>query len=346
MLMVVFGAGASYDSFPSQPPSGGKKGVEGERPPLAAHLFAHKQSFAGIANQFKHCQPIISRLRHLPEGSSVERELETLRRESVSNYRRHAQLAAVRYYLQEVVRISEVHWETVHRGITNFLTLLDDIEGWRQHNNGAVCLVTFNYDTMVESALWTVGVKITSMQDYITHDYKLIKLHGSVNWGRAVGGVPYGKLETSMSSMLLALRLIESAHLLQPRNDFRIVTSTPTAHSEDYPLIPAVAIPTIEKQEYECPTAHVKELDAFLPKVSKILVIGWRGAENHFLRKLTTFMKQPVKVMIVSGSKEDAAETVSNLSKAGLKVDGPYQKETHGFTTATLERKVQDFLRS
>jgi hypothetical protein len=50
-----------------------------------------------------------------------------------------------------------------------------------------VCIVTFNYDTMLEAALPTVGLNIRSIGDYVAGTkHKVIKLHGSVNWGREV----------------------------------------------------------------------------------------------------------------------------------------------------------------
>ena len=67
------------------------------------------------------------------------------------------------------------------KGVTNY-TLLDEIEGWRSKQNELVRLVTFNYDTMIEQALPSVGVKIAAMHDYISQRYALIKHHGSVNW--------------------------------------------------------------------------------------------------------------------------------------------------------------------
>src|SRR5829696_8673118 len=75
---------------------------------------------------------------------------------------------------------------------TNYITLLDQIQQWRAPEE-KVCIVTFNYDLMLEAALSTVGVIIRSLDDYIVSDkYKLIKLHGSVNWAR--------ELETEIDS--------------------------------------------------------------------------------------------------------------------------------------------------
>src|SRR5207302_10386358 len=53
-----------------------------------------------------------------------------------------------------------------------------------------ICFVTFNYDTMLDEELARLlGVQIKDMSDYAQRDYALIKLHGSVNWGREVDGI-------------------------------------------------------------------------------------------------------------------------------------------------------------
>ncbi len=62
MLMVVFGAGASYDSFYSLPP---ELGHEDSRIPLAKDLFSDRAEFTSVAQTYKQCQPILSRLRHV-----------------------------------------------------------------------------------------------------------------------------------------------------------------------------------------------------------------------------------------------------------------------------------------
>ena len=63
-------------------------------------------------------------------------------------------------------------------GVTNYKTLLDQLEHYRRPDE-TVCLVTFNYDTLLEDALPTVGLKVLEIADYISSDrYKLIKLHG------------------------------------------------------------------------------------------------------------------------------------------------------------------------
>jgi hypothetical protein len=73
MLMVIFGAGASYDSCPTYPPGTAVPASPDSlnhyhRPPLAIELFEDRPVFAeAIEHYFPECQPIVPRLRS-PRG--------------------------------------------------------------------------------------------------------------------------------------------------------------------------------------------------------------------------------------------------------------------------------------
>jgi len=72
MLIVIFGAGASFDSCPTYPPGHHEAVLDGHtlnkdfRPPLANELFENRPIFAeAILRHFPQCQPIVPRLRSL-----------------------------------------------------------------------------------------------------------------------------------------------------------------------------------------------------------------------------------------------------------------------------------------
>jgi hypothetical protein len=129
MLLIVFGAGASYDSVPSRNPRS-YSGLE-RRPPLANQLFDDRALFTDVMKSWPQCQPIIPYLRNLPSGVSLERRLEELQNEAPSYPARYSQLAAVRYYLQLMLQQCERFWLDDARGITNYKTLLDEVEAPR-----------------------------------------------------------------------------------------------------------------------------------------------------------------------------------------------------------------------
>ena len=216
MLMVIFGAGASYDSSPSDLPNSNK--WKDRRPPLANELFEDRPAFGPVVSRFPRCQPIIDRLRRRGEAS-VEQVLEKLQQESDNNPDRHRQLAAIRFYLHLTLWECVEAWNEVTRGVTNYATLLDQIKHWCKDEQ--TCLVTFNYDTMLEEALATVGKRICTIRDYIAGDeWRVIKIHGSVNWGRELDT----PLETpDRNSAVVALELIERAPDLRISQRYRIV---------------------------------------------------------------------------------------------------------------------------
>src|SRR3989337_761360 len=128
MLMVVFGAGASYDSVPSRDPKSWPKERLPDRPPLANELFDDRPLFVDAMSRFPRCQAIIPYLRHRSEDVSVEAVLEKLQAEGEEYPERYRQLAAIRFYLHFVLWECERRWNDVAKGVTNYKTLLDQIE--------------------------------------------------------------------------------------------------------------------------------------------------------------------------------------------------------------------------
>lgn len=184
MLTVIFGAGASYDSNPSRQPNV-VPAVEAYRPPLANDLFADRVLFADSIASFQKLHPIIPRLRHIG-GKTVESVLQGLLNEANDDPERHRQLAAVRYYLHTMLWDCEAQWRAEAKGISNYKSLLDQIRHARKDDE--VCLATFNYDTLLEDALPGIGLTLQAMSDYVAGHphFKVVKLHGSINWAHQV----------------------------------------------------------------------------------------------------------------------------------------------------------------
>ena len=92
MLMVIFGAGASYDSSPDFPPPQPQAAVatvgtrpltlhfrELWRPPLANHLFSNPEhAYSQIVQRYPKLTHILPYLRQPSDGRSVEQVLELL----------------------------------------------------------------------------------------------------------------------------------------------------------------------------------------------------------------------------------------------------------------------------
>jgi hypothetical protein len=183
MLMVVFGAGASFDVRPRVQPTSPTDALI----PLAMHLF--DPVFGRFAIQYPACQPLLKRLR--AGGTNVEQELEAIRAEATHQTYLSRQLEAIRYYLAALITDAQERClRSLPDHVTNYIDLLEDIEDWRVRSGERekVCLVTFNYDTLLDRACRTVlGLKLITPEAYIGEgDYMVLKLHGSIDWWEEV----------------------------------------------------------------------------------------------------------------------------------------------------------------
>ena len=335
LLMVIFGAGASYDSFPSFPPPNPR--WKNYRPPLANQLFDQSR-FGDQISLFPKCQPIIPFIQG--EGVNVERVLEEFQSQASEYPERHRQLAAIRYYLQTMLWVCQQRWKEVTKGVTSYKTLLDQI-AHRRVSNGKVCLVTFNYDTLLEDALPTVDVKIQTIPDYISSDYQVVKLHGSINWAHEVTDF---HSVAGQNPMATAYELIEKFPELMLQDRFLVANGAPIQSPGSIPYFPALAIPVESKPDYECPAEHLETMEKSIPQVTKVLVIGWRAAENRFLRSLAGGIGRNTRVMVVSSSETRGAEVIERMRGAG--VMAKFSAAKGGFSNAVKSREVDNFLKS
>ena len=144
--MVIFGAGASYDSVPSRQPSTHKRGALPTRPPLADELFLPEGLFAESLQSFRRVSPIVPYLQAHNPQVTIEHRLEELQAEGESDPERKRQIAAVRFYLHFMIAQCEHEWNEVAAGVTNYVTLLDQLR--RSRGTDPVLLATFNYDRL------------------------------------------------------------------------------------------------------------------------------------------------------------------------------------------------------
>ncbi len=353
-LLVIFGAGASYDSAASKEVR--TNAEHPYRPPLADELFADRDLFKEILQRFSETLSIVTRLRHRDPGRTVESTLEELQQEAVSNPRRHRQLMAVRFYLQAALSECQARWNQDVGGVTNYRALLDRIEQLRERADDeysevkslyeSTCLVTFNYDTLLDQALQDFGIQFSEMDNYITHPiYKLFKVHGSVNWAREVDS---GSISVAMDDLRRSSRdhvariLTARAADLRPGTRFYVHNAYPTVVLGNPPKLvyPAIAIPVQMKQEFQCPDSHLQTLADCLQRVRKVLVIGWRATEQHFISFLSKYLPPGAVGAIVGGTREDIGQTERNLQPLSVR----WVCRHIAFTDFIVSRKVDDFL--
>jgi hypothetical protein len=366
MLMVIFGAGASYDSspdFPSPQPQQGT-GIQSIpsaaatppnpreiwRPPLTPQLFLDSNGeFGGIVRNYPKLLPILPHLRRPSSGRSVEEELEAWQAEASGDPERKRQLFSVRYYLHDLLLKVSTEWLKQTSDVTNYVMLLDQIRRLSTGND-PVCLVTFNYDRLLDHALLSFNYKTVSLEHcFEAHPtLKLFKPHGSVEWARFV--------DVPQDTRLGVEQLIDQADSIKLSDEYLVAdASDPRAiHTFGRPIVPAIAIPVQTKTEdtFEWPAHHRAYLEQLLPSVTKILIIGWQAKEAHFLQMLRERLPmhgRRVAHILAVGKDADDSKAILHRFAAELAQSG-YNTNHHytsgGFSQFVARREVETFLRA
>jgi len=275
--------------------------------------------------------------------SDVERLLEKFQSESSEHPRRHNQLTAIRYYLQTMLENCLDNWENATRGVTNYKALLDVIE---HRVRGPKILVSFNYDTLLEEALGsTVGVRIRDLSDYVKSDYKIVKIHGSINWVHKIEGPP---IDVKRSPEAVSAEVIDRASALKINGSFYLVHRHHIPVLDDKPTIPALSIPVASKSDYEAPSEQTRALTECLPEVDRVVVIGWRGSEVLFSETLASVAgKNRPRFMVISSNRESAADISGRISNSFSEgnVGATFSTVDGGFSYAILNHRIDEFLR-
>jgi hypothetical protein len=278
-------------------------------------------------NEYVACKPLVNLLRG---NVHVERQLAKFEEEAKTFPPRHSQLAAIRYYLHHMLWNCQDNWGNLHQGITNYVTFLDAVDKWRHEHSKQVCYVTFNYDTMIERSmrdLW--GCTLDDLDAYTSNSrFKLIKLHGSIDWGLQF---------ESFQAGFTPAKIISNAAVngTEVSQYYRKVIRTPVVFDDGSFGFPALAIPVEKKSEFVCPAEHLRELADVLPRVTKIITIGWRATEQHFLamlKKPLTGLQGDVDLMVVSGDIKGAFETNTNLGLVNAPSNHRYETVETGFS--------------
>jgi hypothetical protein len=325
MLMVIFGAGASYDSaqaFPLLPqhatggqqnfglPSPAAVDLAGPwRPPLANDLFRDpNHAFGHIVQRYPKLTHIIPFLRQPSNGRSVEEELESLQARGGAERKR--EFASVTYYLRDLLFEVSDEWRARTSGVTNYAPLIGEILDLSKAED-PVCLLTFNYDLLLDRALISFGHNPQDLElEYFLHPrLKLFKPHGSVNWARFV--------DRDRDTRLLPQHLCDHADMIRFTDEFILVSNVDEANKfpQGRTVFPCIAIPLQNKTQdtFVWPKRHREHLEGLLPSITKILIIGWRAREAHFAELLRNNLPRVNRIMVVGCSPSDAWETQAHF---------------------------------
>jgi hypothetical protein len=328
MLTIIFGAGASYDSFPDYPAVGEitNTHVQKYRPPLAKHLFEDR--FGPEAEE----NPIVAgalfpQLREAAKKDppDVEGKLEEISKSMSTYSKTYRQLLSMRYYLRDVIEKSETDWiKGVTHNVLTYGRFLDILDRWRETvGQNKISLITFNYDRFLdESCISTLDLRLVDINSYVmnTTAYQLFKPHGSLGWCREVEGLPEDIIERINSipdvpSPDLREIILENTEKITVTNSYFINTQNRLL-PYGTPFIPAIAIPTLTKTEFEFPEEHLTQLKYVMRNTTSLIIIGWRAAEQHFLRlwKDNTDPTKLKTILIVNTDPKNSNSIYENLT--------------------------------
>lgn len=108
-------------------------------------------------------------------------------------------------------------------------------------------------------------------------------------------------------------------------------------------FLPALALPVETKSDFQCPKEHVEALGDMIPQVTKLLVIGWRASEKHFLELLASTASAGIKIVTVAGSLQASRDPLEALRGAGIQPSDIYPLQD-SFTSFILDQRLDMIL--
>jgi len=276
-------------------------------------------------------------LASIPTGSTLERVMDRLQADAAAHPMRYAQLAAIRFYLRDLFLQTDREWLDRTSRLTNYHPLLDQLQTWRERSgNQPVCIVTFNYDLLLEDALDSVGLDWASFDGYIAGpDWTVIKPHGSINWIR----------ETDEPKPSGLQPLIRHAAEYKPSTRYKVARIDDIRALPDL-YYPALAIPLESGKDFECPPEHLGWLRDHLRETTEILIIGWRATEKSFLKLLADNIPAGLRfpLTIVCGNGTEGTATANNLAGSGVGQYAHRQIFNGGFGRFVDEKHIASLL--
>jgi hypothetical protein len=218
-----------------------------------------------------------------------------------------------------------------------------------------VAFITLNYDLFLEIALGvpSLGGPIDTLGAYIRPDRLVVKLHGSVNWGRRIKDWPIDASRFVKGRSGLDLSWVGERRLDEMLDrEIRLLPGAGYEHRwlDRKPYYPALVVPVEGKYGFVCPPDHVERLREFLRECQNILVIGCSGRDEDLLDLLRDSMTGCETFFLVDvGSQEAVEETYRRFLRAVPQFKQAWRRRTFffadGFSQFIEDQGVEEFAR-
>jgi hypothetical protein len=325
VTLVIFGAGASYDCQPDDVP--GNAAVEWRhgsdlfanvRPPLTQQLVTGNRFSNSFLNRHNQARPLVAHLRDVMRESpgnptpSLETALGEYESRAAHDSSYQSHLMAFRLYLRDYLYECSLAMQSHElSGANNYHKLLNQLRWWAIQKSAHVALVSFNYDLLVDLACrdeWRLGLWEPTSYTENPH-MSLVKPHGSVHWSW-VFDRPEMRLVDRTTQANAAMDLLPDLSAT-PRTVLAseaVFAEVPTSASVKGVLVPAMALPIQNKAAFAWPSTHQSFFEGLKGRVNRVVTVGWRAAEAHFVELLARLTTDDATGLVVTGGPQAASE--------------------------------------
>ncbi len=331
MKVIILGAGASKDCIRELYPTTAKTlGIDISEvhkhpwvPPLGNELFSTRETFRSIISAYEGADAFTSEAASI---NDLEEYLDEIQNtvDKTGDDIFWGRLIHTQYYLQHL--LYEVSEQFHRSGINNYETLIDIAYKYAIDNNDEVYFISFNYDFLLEKAFERkiLKRKINSIDDYIGHrKIKIIKPHGSSNWGRRIKKITRkSNSDPTLHKQLYAFPSI----MKEEKSSFEYDSDIEITHYSQLDklskvkkgyihYIPQIILPLKTKSDFIIPESHKSILEDSLKRANKILTIGWKSGERKFLQQMReTLNANNVSITVVDPNADAVSKDLATHS--------------------------------
>lgn len=298
-LFVVLGAGASRASAPTSVPRD-----ERALPPLVTELFGRIDTgYGDVLREYPLAKLAAAELRGLGGSVAIEEVIRTRYRDSEHVHDQRI-YRAIPPYLQELLHRVSYRYTAFPQNYESLVTALLRLR--------EVVFVSLNYDVLLDGVLEVIGGPIDDMWWYVRSSgrhWSLIKLHGSINWGRR------SLIDDTDIYYDPPLDLqLDDTIVFRPGRELdrmRGIAAEPGERLPDHLYYPALSVPIGQADELVCSPNHVAFLRERLERTQPLhlLLIGYSGNDREVM-SLVRESGRGIRTLTVVDRDQASAEAV------------------------------------